>query len=367
MKIVNYSTPQYNNKSNTAKTTPFKGYFACPIKELHIQPTHDDENAIILLKELQKKCGKYFKIIVQLGDKVTENIRGLKLNPCGCIQDANRIMWGQDNKLFLPDKTTLAIFRKSKSYKTAETLSRTLNMPKINIDMPIEGGNCFLGKKNTGEYFALIGNENLYGNDIPFIAKHLGIKSENVHLISQPDFHIDLGIRPLNYPYVLLGDRKLTANLILDKYDKLGAITKMLVARDKNYMPLSYASIETIAKELEQQGFIPIRVPGLLGKNEVNYMNAIVHQKTNGDLIYITNDCKPHTYQQFGIDINRLFEDYLMQTVPKIKKVKFINGGPKKNSNDYGTYMNFCLARTDGGIHCMTNEKPDFEKWNAMV
>ncbi len=62
MKIVNYGTQQYNNKTNTAKTKPFKGYFACPIKELHIQPTHDDENAIILLKELKKNAGNISKL-----------------------------------------------------------------------------------------------------------------------------------------------------------------------------------------------------------------------------------------------------------------------------------------------------------------
>ncbi len=237
-------------------------------------------------------------------------------------------------------------------------------MPKIDINMPIEGGNCFLGKKTSGEYFALIGNKNLCGNDIPFIAKHLGIKGENVHLIPQPDFHIDLGIRPLNYPYVLLGDRKLTANLILAKY-KLDNSTKLLIETEGNFLPHDYAGIDKIEHELRQKMFIPIRVPGILGDNQVNYMNAIVHQESKGDLIYITNDCQPSCYK--NIDINSLFKEYLMKQVPQIKKVEFISGGSNNNSNAYGTYMNFALARTGGGIHCMTSERPDFVKWNAMA
>lgn len=365
MKIINYDTPQYNKKSNTAKTTPFGGYFACPIKELHVQPMHEDKNAIILLKELQKKCGEYFRIIVQLGDRVTENIEDIQLDKYGYISNANPTKWGQDNKLFLPDGKTLAIFKKAKDYQTGEYLATALNMPKININAPIEGGNCFLGKKNTGEYFALIGNKNLYGNYIPLIAKKIGIKLENIHLISQPDIHIDLGIRPINYPYVLLGDRGLTTKLIKSHTHKLDAITQMLIESSENYHRFSYANTETIEKELIQNGFIPIRVPGLLGQNKINYMNAIVHQESNGDLIYITNDCQPYGYR--NIDINNLFKKYLMEKVPKVKKVKFINGGLGYDGENYRTYTSFCLARTNGGIHCMSNERPDFEKWNIMA
>ena len=214
-----------------------------------------------------------------------------------------------------------------------------------------------------------MGNAELESYSKHSIARALGIKEENVYLISQPNFHIDLAIRPLTYPYVLLGDCKLTAELISAQYqsNKLNTLTKLCLDSDGADPLYGYASIETIEKELIKQDFIPIRVPGLLGPNIANYMNAVVHIKPNGDLIYITNDCKPYNYQKDGININQLFKRYLIEKVPKIKKVEFISGGSSTKADGSRTYMNSCLARNNGGIHCMTSERPDFVKWNAMA
>lgn len=363
--------PQQNYPyANIPKKTSFKGYFACPIKELHIQSKAvvlEDKKIPSMIQELNEKCGKYFDILIQLKDKIVKP-KELKLDNEGFIKNALKDKWGQDNKLFLEDDKLLVLQYYPKS-DSAENLAELIKIKPAKIDLNIEGGNCFLGKKPNGENFALVGENALfdsnYDNNKKYLdqtLKVLNIKPENLYVISQPHFHIDMVIRPLNYPYILVGDKELIKDYANSKakikfIESLNPQKTLLTLYKKES---EYAPIEDIMEQLKYYGFIPIKVPGLAGDGDVNFMNAIVHQKPNGKLIYITNKQNLKLKEQTGIDFEKIFKKHMKENVPQIEKVIFIDGNG---------HLAYSLKNiTDGGgIHCMNCERPDFSAWKKLL
>lgn len=347
----------FNYRQNKPKQTTFKGYFACPIKELHI-PASDNFGFKPFLKELNEKCGKYFNIIVQFKDGLSNDIEKItQLQP----SFADKFMpfkWGQDNKIFL-NNHKLGVLNQSQSTEHIDEFANTLGIGFKPIDLNIIGGNCFLGKKSAEENFALLGCDAMEYTTKKKIAEALEIKEKNVHIISQPNFHIDLAVRPLNYPYVLVGDKRLTLKLAEKNNpnkEQIEYIKKANKWLAKNETKGTYKNSDTIIQELKDRGFSPIKVPGLINERKMNFMNAIVHQEENGDLIYITN--KTHIINETGIDFEANFEKYVKSKVPAIKEVIFINGAGYIERNLYGP---------QGGLHCMGCERPDFNAWNKLL
>lgn len=355
MKISNQQ--YYPNKTQYPQNASFKGYFACPIKELHIQTGLGNESSPIL-RELYAKCRKYFNLVVQLRSGIVRDFEKLDFNSGGGLPDSLGYKWGQDNKIFL-ESGELGIFSHCRSTSYTADLAQELGLKIKPIDVPLEGGNCFFGKKPNGETFAIIGKKVTLNTRRRDIIENLGIENRNLHIISQPDFHIDLGIRPLNYPYVLVGDTKLTIDLAKKEKLNKGQIEYL---KERNGLRIlydlgaSFASPDKLVRELKDRGFKTIKVPGLIADNNLNFMNAIVHQEPNGDMVYITN--KTHLKEQTGIDFEEIFEKYLKAKVPAIKDVLFIDGNRHIQRN---------LRVDGGGIHCMAAERPDFEKWNEMI
>lgn len=357
MKITKTYTHSYSQYK--PKQVQFKGYFAAPIKELHCQAVNELE-MFGMIEELSRKCGKYFNILLQFKNGIL-NLDELKR--CSGFRSPSHsfceVEWGQDNKLFLESDKLLILQGKNKA-RLAENLAANLNIePKRTINT-IEGGNCFLGKKPNGENFALVGKDALEKSSVESVAENLEVKPENLYAISQPDFHIDLAIRPLAYPYILVGDFNLMNDLVRNKeqkkaLDKLNSKNRL---KDKYY-----ASSDSTIEELKAFGFVPIKVPGIAGKKlkfdgfDVNFINAIVHQNPDGSLIYITNKPNPDIHKKTGIDFEQIFQDYLKKKVPQIKEVHFIDGsGFISDSLLYG-----------GGIHCLSSERPDFKKWKEIL
>lgn len=351
-KQYNYSYPQ-----TPIKPVAFKGYIAAPIKELHI-PADYSPKFKPFLEELYQKCGKYFKIIVQTSEGLVGDFNKFNFSSTGYLEEALGFKWGQDNKIFL-GKNKLGVFTKSQSYSGVAELAQNLGLEKKYIDLNIEGGNCFLGKKQNGEDFALVGKNALKSTTKEKFADVLEINKKNLHVISQPDFHIDLGIRPLVYPYVLVGDSKLTIDLAMKSNFEKSQIDFLKGANESGLMAKSnwqYSTPDEVIKELKFQGFKTIMVPGLLASDpRLNFMNALVHQSDNGDLIYITN--KTNVGARFGIDFENIFEKHLKSKVPAIKEVHFING-------DGFVPSNLCNG---GGIHCLSAERIDYEKWAQIL
>jgi hypothetical protein len=72
------------------------------------------------------------------------------------------------------------------------------------------GGNTFIGKYPNGEKWILIGedefNQGLKKEDI---SKTYQIKKENIFIIPQQSFHLDMFLRPIGFPYILVNDPKI--------------------------------------------------------------------------------------------------------------------------------------------------------------
>jgi len=349
---------EIKNSYQYPKTVPnkpaFKGYFACPIKELHIQ-TREGANMLPMIKELNGRCGKYFKVLVQLKDRIAKpEVLKSDGGGGGGILDALLSKWGQDNKLFL-ENNKLLVLNNHEAKDSAADLAKLLDLSGKTSKQNIIGGNCFLGKKPTGESFALIGKDAIINSTKAKIVEDLCIKPENLYIVNQPEFHIDMAIRPLTYPYVLVGDCHLAKDFVHTdaKKNLLDEInTPLLNYKNKH----KYSSADEMISQLKEHGFKPIRVPGLVGKDKVNFMNAIVHQNPDGSLVYITN--KTHFGKEIGINFEKLFKKYLQTAVPEIKEVVFIDG--KRCTHDN-------ITKFFGGIHCMSSENPDFEKWNEFI
>jgi len=350
MKIANQPIYSY---SRPPKNVAFKGWTAAPIKELYVQLASQYDYTPFLF-ELNKKCKQYFKIVVQTTDGPIYDMRKLKPNKKGSIKGGTPDIWSQDNKVFF-ENGRLGVFSESQDPETAKNLANKLKIRPQIIELQTEGGNYFLGKKPNGENFALVGVDALDGITKETAAIALHVDAKNLHVISQPGFHLDVAIRPLTYPYVLVGDTNLTTLLAKEGRDEHQY--KVFSKRLFNNQEDLYTTANDTVKELEAQGFKPIRVPGLVaGYKGLNFMNAIVHQKPNGKLIYITN--KTSIGEKLGIDFGGIFEKELKSKCPEIEKVIFIDGKG---------FVQKALTRLFGGTHCMACEKPDFAKWNAML
>ena len=360
MKIAGQNN--YTYYQNKPKQPVFKGYFACPIKTLHFQACGNARQQP-LFNELNAKCSKYFKIMVQVKGKIVkpEELKYKKFMlfyNTGIVKGALDDKWGQDNKIFL-NATKLGVLN-HRSADLAKDFAKLSGLESKFISSLLDGGNCFLGKRQNGEPFAIVGKDALSGSTKATVAGHLEVKPENLHVISQPNFHLDMAIRPLNYPYVLVGDPELTFELAKgqNKLNKgqVGYFEKSNEARAKNHIANNYADVEETVKQLEKNGFKAIRVPGLLGEDYLNFMNAVVHQEDDGSLIYITN--KMHLGKQNFINFEEMFANYIKSKSPSIKEVIFIDGD--------GLVPN-ALALQNGGVHCMSKEEPAYKKWKLLL
>lgn len=188
------------------------------------------------------------------------------------------------------------------------------------------------------------------------MCEEFGVESKNLIFLPEADYHIDLVIRPLDYPYVLVNDEN-EVNRFLDelrqKY-KFSISAKSKIAQfEKEIARLkkAYDRDYEISEILEKNGFIPIKIAGAFGRGPINYMNAIVQQTSDG-LVYITNSSKCH--EALYCDMEEKFRQELMQKCPQIKRVYFVSGDMvDKNTNIMMDYLKNYL----GGIHCLCCEE----------
>jgi len=368
----------------------FKGYGACPLKALHLQmPSYFDQKNTVLdaaveLEEIAKQ--ENFDVFIHAnGDLYSGNQAG-DLTTYKFPEYQNVRPFIQDMRLFLPNEK-LGIFKNTRrpqiaesERKESEKFVKAVNRNPLELSMLTEGGNLFIGKKDNGEKYLLIGDtpirrssevlseewdkadlqakKQLGKGAIEKIAKETGIKPDNIYMISQSpdfspalaerlppdfqmDFHIDMVVRPLKYPYVLVNDPSRI------DIENSGMNRFLWQKQVENIRRGRLTSPEKIMDELKAQGFVPIPVPGIINEKNANYTNAIVHERPNGELVYITNSASGHQ-KDIGSNLDNLFKSYIEKNVSGIKEIKFVK--------------NHLLDKL-GGIHCMTLEEPDFEKW----
>ncbi len=460
----NFDNPYKNNSRLKQQNTNFKGYAACPLKRLYLHTdsivsTNGDidvsPQVSTIGKDLQN-IGKRegFEVIFHLGNKVTINANEA-ITKVANLMKKKMSPWCQDNKLVLckngeEEIAENAVIRQSED-KTTEMLANSMGVNFYKMRSRIDGGNTFIGKKDNGEFYALIGSDALDDTalkiayeeqnlDIPYlleastgdvkvnlkdrnpyyglilsnlkalkgekfirngnvylkakkvlknlnkdkqkyikmaknyISEDLNIPKQDIHFVSQPDFHIDMEIRPLKYPYLLVNDPKCSKNMLeramqnaktqKEKQD-IKALLDQTLQHEKEKGE-KYSPKAQVIKELEDQGFKLIRVPGTFGDASTNFMNAIIHQRPNGDLVYITN--KSSYDESKFINLNKLYQEEVQKQVPEVKQFYFVGGLPNSplipdKSKENINFISSLLKYESGGTHCITEEHPDFANW----
>lgn len=333
----------------------FKGYDAAPIKRLYLQ----DEYA----------KGRYLDDMVAIGNKENFEVETMPDNT----------KWMQDNKTFVYKNGRPSLVATSESDEItgkAHINANFINLIKLkhNIDTEknssyVAGGNMFIGKKENGEKWMLIGEEEPNPNYGFFNKRHkaslsrlYNVKEENIHFIPQQNYHLDTFIRPVGYPYVLVNDPELVVkNLSRLKDDS--AEFKLFCRSVEKYANTSLhprSNCNSTVKALTKAGFKPIRIAGDYCWG-VNFMNAIVNKHPDGSLSYITGSSK--CASELHSKLQEIFESDLREKLPNLDKIYFVEGKKLYNDDDWVNSMMDIHQHYEAGVHCLALEEPDFEKY----
>lgn len=334
-------------------TPNFKGYDATQLRTLHIAT----------------KWGK-------IKDELTEisKTEGFEIK-----ESPYNGSFNQDFKVILKNNgSTRLVMEESKGL-----IEPYLNKISADYQMPVElldrldktsgfitGGNFFLGKLPNGEKYILVSaTEQRNNRDKSAISNLYGVKKENIHFITHQDYHLDMSIRPIGYPYVLVND----PNAVLKNKEKakINKGVKQKNAKqpkkpqDKTDRLQQYA-YQKCLQDLENAGFKPITIAGIYDL-DVNFINAIVNKHPDNTISYITNSSKcdniyTSKYQKlFEKDLRRKLDELaeVDPSAPKLKTVYFVQG------ESYGTQNEVMnnLMEGAGGVHCMCLEEPKFDVW----
>ena len=380
----------------------FKGHGAGKIKALYMQNA-EFYPQLFIYNELRNIGQKHnFDVFIHTDDVLLDEY-AYSCDSDGCEYG----VWAQDNKTFLnkKDETVIITGLYCREKEAAQKLAEIKNLNFETPELHVEGGNYFVGKKPDGKNYIIVGYEDVLVTAFHYYLKDkLGevsfddmnifassnklekngkivadykdfirnydqymkialntfrdtfdVDKKDLTVLSQGQYHNDLVIRPLNYPYVLVNDEKLSEeNVKKLRIKHLFSPDAAKFVKDIkgkiNEQKMNYASGDKLCNELEEAGFVPIRIGGGYGLCTLNFMNAIVHQDADG-LIYITNSCKfgDKNYEY----LQNLFEKDLLKKCPQITKVYFVQGAVL---GDKSTVTLEYLKRK-GGIHCLCAEE----------
>lgn len=394
-------------KISPIKNTYFKGHDARRIKALYMTNPGSQRQLNIYNQLLKIGQQESFDVFMHTGKELkneTLTAPEQEYNFWG--------VWSQDNKIIrFEEGEPILITCKHQpkdEFLEAQIFTQNRQIKGYETELIFDGGDIFLGKKDNEDNYLITSTKTLYLNAIfqylknknPNLANRkafidlinfkeykdsqgeiiatldecskesekweelaksvfcevMNVKEENLIFIPENEFHLDLTIRPLNYPYVLVNDDKEVDRVIKELEKKFGNnfnyryllkdLKDKIAQQRENYFP----SAETI-KVLENAGFKPIKIAGMYGRGPINFINAIVHKKDD-DFVYITNATKNEN-DLFNA-IQDEFEKDLLNKCPQIKRVYFISGeNVGKDLNDIMIY----LKDYYGGIHCLCAEE----------
>ncbi len=363
-------------KINNITSPNFKGYDAVPLKALHMGTLH--------------------KRIEQELRQIAQN-EGFEVKASGYNESFNqdfKVILNQNGTPHLKMQANMEIFGPHLSDIEKQYGMKTTMSPMFSHKNGfVSGGNFFLGKKPDGTKWILIGAaDQKFGKDIDKISEFYGVDKENIHFIAQQDYHLDMSIRPIGYPYVLVNSPKMAnknKEKIRGKQRQTGPNFDALIkARTREYEKMGIPKenihftipenagksneeikIKAFKQEietLENAGFCPIPIGGVYDDG-VNFLNAVVNIHPDGTISYITNSSK--STNPLDTKFQRLFEKDLRKKLkeletkdpnaPKLRDVYFVEG----ELYDFGNEMTENILEGSGGIHCMTLEEPNFEAW----
>ena len=251
----------------------------------------------------------------------------------------------------------------------------------------IAGGNLYILKDDKKEKILVGASENR--------EKALEMfPGREVISIPQADFHIDLVIRPLRDNTVLVADDDMSLDILKNAADVLkkfslesgddkslkeaeSKLCKLIKKMESGRKTSVYKDTNSVIQTLEENGFRVIRTPGRVYRtkfvlsniessieNELNFMNAIVHEDKDGELCYISN--KSNLLEELGISkelagkIGLDFEEEFKKAISEFVKpenIYFIDGAAHKPFLAHRNIPNI-LKYLGGGVHCLCAEIP---------
>lgn len=405
---IGYHLPMpYTPANNFPK---FGGYFACPLKAVLMGPVHcgietDDSGGKFNVYEMiYRQVLKALPVGILLEDLITEDPEHMIIEN-DLIENAELGSdWMQDYGIVLPSgkvavsKGVLKLGEndQQEDIERVRRLAKLCKMDIVELPVYFEGGNLFMGKKPNGEYFILTGEDTIkdtrkylksekkaypsrgWTKDrvIHHIASAFDVKPENVCVLPQLTYHIDLACRPLDYPNILVASDDEWESLInttVQENTSLSDVQQDLLKSTLNNTngiagdPLlrkntkESAQYDTLIETLKAFGLNPIEAPTpyyKLYETSVSFMNAIVQQHDDGQLTYLTNSTDSAV-------LNRSFEKWLKGKCPQVKEVIFVDGREEETPDaleHWSMLTNFLKTRA-GGLHCLGMELPNFEAW----
>lgn len=193
------------------------------------------------------------------------------------------------------------------------------------------------------------------------MAEELGIDPENLIIIAQPGFHIDMHLRPLENGKVLINDYQFSQFLVQHILDNDGTLTTLARKDLKGTLiklkedELKFGPInQLISKQLTDAGLTPVKTAGVfqVGQRYINWMNGIMG--TGKSKFYVTNAASIPS-------LNQAFSIWLQHQVPGIA-VHFVGHSRSTSwTSDYllekfGYPLNQAeiLLRSFGGLDCIS-------------
>lgn len=368
----------------------FKGYDARPLCGIYSRDTGLGKQFYSLMQETAQILNKEnIDVFIQTKNGIIKNsFQNDKLQSC------NINPFAQDRVTFIDLKNFMAKGFLSLN-ENFEAISEFFKANWLKKDIHVEGGNYFFIKEGHNKEAVLIGKDTLKFHKISEIREHF--KGKKLYTITQPDYHIDLSVRPLSNKNIIINDPRLILNELRQAikkastiYDKnpsneLGNVIKNLgkILNDTNTAFERYnikAQTKTLREELKANKFNVIRVPAAIlqpanstsksynpnsiesrlfdeRKFNLNYLNAIVHERPDKSLVYITNksdlDKKVGITPEIAELIDFSFEKMFVKNLKGIIKpedIHFVGG-------DCNFIQNM-LRDTHAGIHCLTSEIP---------
>ena len=317
----------------------FKGYDALPLKAIHLEESTSDP-----INDEMKKIAQQ---------------EGFKLR-----YGLDYIKWTQDFKAIIEKNgqpLLIANTRVDKNY--LDEVERRYNIPTTQKYHIATGGNSFIGKYPNGEKWMMIGTDELLSKSYSYISEEYGIKKENIIPIPQNYYHLDMFMRPIGFPYVLVNNPALANQKLREMdwkkapYDHIKFTKKFANFETKRSQ--NYASQKSVIEALKKSGFVPIEIAGVFGPG-VNFMNAIVNKHSDGTISYITNSSKCKS--EIITNLEKEFEKELRSKVPNIDMIYFVQGDESYKTETLN-YLTDNLEHRGGGLHCMAMEEPNFKAW----
>lgn len=371
--------------------TSFKGYDVIPLSGLYMQGLRKNDEYQIFeeMRDISQKEG--------LDLFVNQNNTQIKKDKCDkSIEiDSSLSVWAQDNKAFIKNGSNKFLLCNSQEKELLPSQSSVIgNYNIVSKKYMPRGGNYYLGYKKNGEKWLLINSMSIVSSekfkkfgDTP-TKEHLtnifDVKPENIVVVGNFLQDLDMEIRPIGYPYILVNDYTLALEN-LEKMKKEFPESVEIYNDLKSFVQkMINAPFPTFSKNmgiLKSFGFKPIRIAGIYSQ-DINFMNAIALKKNDNTISYIINSTKNSLPELEYLE--KLFEKELREKVSDIGNVYFVSGGksvPVTKSDNENPFL-FCmpiferkdanvmmkiLANRLGGIHCMSAEIPDPENFEKNV